>query len=111
MNRFARCAVSLLLCASMLTLVVVPAASLPLEAESVTVLADASTDGNTASADIAANVTGTGFWKKFACVGCMAGILAASGTGSIVAVAAVVALAPEVGTLCAFTCVVAFGGE
>lgn len=58
----------------------------------------------------AAALRGTGAWQRFACLGCVAGFLFVSGTGSVAAVIAVVAAYPEVAALCAAGCYAAFAG-
>lgn len=105
MNRFARQAVALLLCASVSTLMLAPVAASPLEADSVTVLTEAPTDVSSAPG----NAVGAGPWEKMACIGCMAVILAASGTGSIAAVAVVAGAAPQLVGGCVLGCAIAFG--
>jgi hypothetical protein len=51
---------------------------------------------------------GTGYWQKAACLGCVAGFLFVSGTGSVAAVIAVIAAYPEVAALCAAGCYAAY---
>jgi hypothetical protein len=49
-----------------------------------------------------------GYWQKAACLGCVAGFLFVSGTGSVAAVIFVMAAYPEVAALCAAGCYAAY---
>lgn len=102
MNKITRGIAASLLCA-MLTasFIAVP----PATAATGSVVTDAPLPAQAAPA--VGEVVGTGWLKKLACIGCMAGIGIASG-GTVVGFLAVVTLFPEGVTACAIGCYMAY---
>ena len=60
----------------------------------------------TLATNAAAGVVGLGFWQTLGCIGCIAGFVVGAGT-TVAGFAVFLAANPEIGILCASTCVAA----